>query len=356
MARPIQASFDLAALKNNFLAARRHAGAAAVMAVIKANAYGHGLIRVARALADAQAFALLELDDAVRLRDAGFRQRILLLEGAFSVAELPEIVHHGFAVVVHHREQLQMLRNVRADRKIDVFLKFNTGMNRLGFPAGDAAPVLEEAKALACVQKIVLMTHFSDAEGVSGVGWQMREFDKYVACAGYERSLANSATLLRFPEARGEWVRPGLMLYGSSPLMDASALDLGLRPVMTLSSELIAIQELKAGDTVGYGNLFRADRAMRIGVVACGYADGYPRHAANGVPVLIEGLRVPIAGRVSMDMLCVDLTNVPHARVGSPVRLWGAGLPIEEVAAAAGTVSYELMCALARRVPIAESD
>ena len=356
MARPIQASFDLAALKNNFAVARRQSGRASTMAVVKANAYGHGLLRVARALADADAFALLELDDAVRLRDAGYRQRILLLEGFFSAAELPEIMHHGFNIVVHAREQVQLLKSVRGGEKIDVFLKFNTGMNRLGFPAGDAADVIAEVKSLPCVDKIVLATHFSDAEGVSGIEWQMREFEDHIARPGYGRSLANSAAMLRFPEARGNWVRPGIMLYGASPLHDVSALKLGLRPVMTLKSEIIAIQQLKAGDTVGYGSLFSADRDMRIGIVACGYADGYPRHAHNGAPVLIEGIRVPMAGRVSMDMLCVDLTNVPHASVGSPALLWGEGLPIEEVAAAAGTVSYELMCALARRVPVSEMD
>ena len=356
MARPIQASFDLAALKNNFAIARRQSGRASTMAVVKANAYGHGLLRVARALADADAFALLELDDAVRLRDAGYRQRILLLEGFFSAAELPEIMHHGFTIMVHAREQVQLLKTVRGGEKIDVFLKFNTGMNRLGFSARDAADVIEEVKALPCVDKIVLATHFSDAEGVSGIDWQMREFEDHVARPGYGRSLANSAAMLRFPEARGDWVRPGIMLYGASPLEDATALKLGLRPVMTLESEIIAIQQLKAGDTVGYGSLFSADRDMRIGIVACGYADGYPRHAYNGAPVLIEGIRVPMAGRVSMDMLCVDLTNVPHASVGSPALLWGNGLPIEEVATAAGTVSYELMCALARRVPVSETD
>ena len=355
MARPIQASFDLAALKSNFAIARRHAGDAAMLAVVKANAYGHGLLRVARTLADAEGFALLELDDAVRLRDAGYRQRILLLEGLFSAAELPEIVHHGFTIMVHAREQLQMLKTLRTDKKIDVFLKFNTGMNRLGFPATDSDRVIGELNALPCVGKVVLTTHFSAAEGVSGVDWQMREFEGRVARPGYARSLANSAALLRFPDLRGDWVRPGLMLYGASPLEDATAVKLGLKPVMTLTSAIIAIQQLKPGDTVGYGCLFTADRNMRIGVVACGYADGYPRHSCNGAPVLIDGVRVPMAGRVSMDMLCVDLTNVPHASVGSPAVLWGEGLPVEEVAAAAGTVSYELLCALARRVPVREA-
>jgi alanine racemase len=355
MARPIQASFDLAALKNNFAVARRHSGSAATLAVVKANAYGHGLLRVARTLADADGFGLLELDDAVRLRDAGHRQRILLLEGFFRPDELPEIVHHGFTVMVHNREQLQMLKALSADRKLDIFLKFNTGMNRLGFSAADALSVLDEAAVLPCVGEIVLATHFSDAEGVEGISAQMREFDTRIARSGYQRSLANSAALLRFPEARGDWARPGLMLYGASPLLDISALDLGLQPVMTLKSEIIALQELKPGDTVGYGRIFSANRKMRIGVIACGYADGYPRHAANGVPILIGGVRVPIVGRVSMDMLCVDLSNVPNAGIGMPAILWGQGLPIEEVAAASGTVSYELMCAVARRVPVSES-
>ena len=352
MARPIQASFDPAALRNNFAIARRLAGTAKVMAVVKANAYGHGLLRVARALADAEGFALLELDDAIRLRDAGYRQRILLLEGFFRADELPVILDHGFSVMLHNDEQIAMLGELRGDRKLDVFVKFNTGMNRLGFPVARAGGVLEQLKALPCIAEAVLTTHFSDAEGVSGIEWQMREFERHVERPGYARSLANSAALLRFPEARGDWVRPGIMLYGASPLEDRTAAQIGLRPAMSLTSEIIGIQNLKRGDTVGYGSLFSADREMRIGVVACGYADGYPRHAYNGTPVLVEGVRVPMVGRVSMDMLCVDLSIVPRAGIGSPVTLWGAGLPVEEVAAAAGTVSYELLCALARRVPV----
>jgi len=352
MARPIQASFDLAALKSNFAIARRLAGAAKVMAVVKANAYGHGLLRVARALADADGFALLELDDAMRLRDAGYRQRILLLEGFFRADELPEIRHHGFSVVIHNDEQLALLGKLQSDRKLEVFVKFNTGMNRLGFPAARAGRVLEQLQALPCVGEVVLTTHFSDAEGVSGIEWQMLEFERHVARPGYARSLANSATLLRFPEARGDWVRPGIILYGASPLEGRSAVQIGLRPAMSLTSEIIGIQSLKRGDKLGYGGLFTADREIRIGVVACGYADGYPRHASNGAPVLVDGVRVPMVGRVSMDMLCVNLSDVPRAGIGSPVLLWGAGLPVEDVAAAAGTVSYELLCALARRVPV----
>jgi alanine racemase len=326
------------------------------MAVIKANAYGHGLLRAARALAAADGFALLELDDAIRLRDAGYRQPIVLLEGFFAEAELAPILQNGLSVVLHNAEQLEMLKTLRGDRKLDVFVKFNTGMNRLGFPAESAASILQQLDAIACIGERMLATHFSDAEGVSGIELQMRSFERLVARPGFQCSLANSAALLRFPEARGDWVRPGIMLYGSSPLEERTAQRLGLKPAMTLTSRIIAVQQLKKGDTVGYGSLFMADRNMRIGVVACGYADGYPRHAWNGTPVLVDGVRVPMAGRVSMDMLSVDLTDVPQAGVGAPVTLWGAGLPVEEVAAAAGTVSYELLCALARRVPVEDID
>lgn len=356
MSRPIRAYFDLSALKHNLGVARQFAGSARIMAVIKANAYGHGLLRAARSLAAADGFALLELDDAVRLRDAGYRQPILLLEGFFAEAELAPILQNGLSVVLHSAEQLNMLKTLRSDRKLDVFVKFNTGMNRLGFPAESAAGLLEALDAIPCVGEKILATHFSDAEGVSGIEFQMKTFERLVARPGFKRSLANSATLLRFPEALGDWVRPGIMLYGASPLEERTAQHLGLKPVMTLTSRIIAVQQLKKGDTVGYGSLFMADRNMRIGVIACGYADGYPRHAWNGTPVLVDGVRVPMAGRVSMDMLSVDLTDVPQAGVGTPVTLWGAGLPVEEVAAAAGTVSYELLCALARRVPVEDID
>jgi alanine racemase len=355
MSRPIRATLDLAALKHNLGVARRLAGPARVLAVIKANAYGHGVRRAARALAAADGFALLELDDAVRLRAEGHRHPILLLEGFFSPDELAPILEHRLSVVLHDPEQLAMLRGLDGSRKLDVFVKFNTGMNRLGFPAADADKVLASVRALPCVGEVVLATHFSDAEGVSGIEHQLRLFERQVARDGYQRSLANSGALLRFPEARGDWVRPGIMLYGASPLDERSARRMDLKPVMTLHSRIIAVQQLKKGDTVGYGSLFMADRPMRIGVVACGYADGYPRHAWNGTPVLVDGVRVPMAGRVSMDMLSVDLGAVPQAGVGSPVTLWGEGLPVEEVAGAAGTVSYELLCALARRVPVEET-
>ena len=355
MSRPILATFDLNALRHNLGVARRLAGSAGVLAVIKANAYGHGVRRVAAALAGStDGFAILELDDAIRLREAGHRHPILLLEGFFSTIELEQILEHRLSVVLHVEEQLAMLRGLDGSRKLDVFVKFNTGMNRLGLAPALADKVLAELRQLPCVGEIVLATHFSDSEGVSGIEHQLAVFQGQVARKGFKLSLANSGALLRFPEARGDWVRPGIMLYGASPLEDRTAERLDLKPVMTLTSRIIGIQTLKKGDTVGYGSLFMADRAMRIGVVACGYADGYPRHAWNGTPVLVDGVRVPMAGRVSMDMLSVDLTEVPQARIGSPVTLWGKGLPVEEVAAAAGTVSYESLCALSRRVPVEE--
>lgn len=277
-----------------------------------------------------------------------------MLEGFFGARELPLILHHGLTAVIHNQEQVAQLESARTDKKLDVFLKFNTGMNRLGFPAREAGAVLDRIRALPHVGEIVLMSHFADAEGAGGVRAQTEVFERHVARAGYARSLANSAALLRFPEVRGDWVRPGIMLYGASPLAERSAAQIGLRPCMTLQSEIIAVQQLKPGDTVGYGGAFAATHPMRIGVVACGYADGYPRHAPNGCPVLVQGVRAPIVGRVSMDMLCVDLDALPHAGAGSPVTLWGRGLPVEEVATAAGTVSYELLCALARRVPVDE--
>ncbi|MFN0041565.1 MAG: alanine racemase [Burkholderiales bacterium] len=354
MSRPLQASINLAAMHKNLSVARRLAGRSRVIAVIKANAYGHGVVRAAGALGAADAFALLEIHDAVRLREAGFRQKILLLEGVFSARELPVVLRHNFTLMVHAEEQLRWLAELPPGASLDVFLKFNTGMNRLGFDCREAGKLISRVQALPCVRELVLVSHFADAEGSGGIGAQMENFERHVARDGLPRSLANSAALLRFPHAHADWVRPGIMLYGASPLPDGTAKDIGLDPAMTLSSRLIAIQNIRRGDTVGYGGVFRAPRDMRIGVVACGYADGYPRHATNGVPVLVEGIRVLIAGRVSMDMLCVDLTPVPHADIGSAVVLWGEGLPVEEVAAAAGTVSYELLCALAPRVPTIE--
>jgi alanine racemase len=354
--RPISATIDLTALRHNLAVVRRHAPRSRVFAVIKAHGYGHGLMRAARAMADAEGFALLELDSALAMRKAGYRQRIVLLEGFFDARELPVLAKERIAAVVHSGDQLRMLKELESAASLDVLVKINTGMNRLGFPPEEVASVLETLKANRGIAQIILMTHFADADDARGVAWQMEAFERAAQSTDLPRSLANSAAILRYPGTHFDWVRPGIMLYGCSPFAERIGAEFDLRPAMTLESRLIAIQSLKRGDTVGYGGLFTADRDMAIGVVACGYADGYPRHAPNGTPVLVEDRLTGTVGRVSMDMLCVDLSTVPGAHVGSPVVLWGAGNPIERVAAAAGTVGYELMCALAPRVPVVECE
>lgn len=351
MPRPIQAHIDLAALAHNLRVARR-ATRARILAVVKANAYGHGLLPVARAIGEADGFALLDVRDAVALREAGFRQPILLLEGYFSHEELPQIVEYELSCVLHQRRQLDWLDACPRRKALSLWLKINSGMNRLGFPPHEVPAVIERLQSHRAVREIILMTHFAQADESTGISAQLEVFEQVAAPYRLPRSLANSAALLRYPAAHGDWVRPGIMLYGSSPFPDIDAQQLGLRPVMTLSSEIISVCELKAGDAVGYGATFRAERAMRIGTVACGYADGYPRHAPTGTPILVEGQRTRTLGRVSMDMLAVDLSDLPAAQIGSRVVLWGEGLPVDEVARAAGTVSYELLCALAPRVPV----
>jgi alanine racemase len=351
MTRPILAQINLAALRANLGIAAQRAAGAQVLAVVKANAYGHGLLRVLPALTDADGLALLELDSAVALREQHYARRILLLEGFFASDELAEIAARRLAVVVHHIDHVHMLERATLSRPLEVFIKVNSGMNRLGFKPGDVQAVAERLSKAASVAALRLMTHLARADDDDGVHDQLRVFDS--ACKGlpYPRSVANSAGVMRYAEVGGEYVRPGIMLYGSSPFPYETAEALGLVPVMTLRSELIAIQDLKANASVGYGSGYTAARAHRIGVVACGYADGYPRHAPNGTPVLVCGKKVRTAGRVSMDMMTVDLTDVPEATIGSPVTLWGEGLSVDDVAAAASTVGYELLCAVPARVP-----
>jgi alanine racemase len=352
MPRPIRATISAGAIAHNLELARRHAAGAKVWAVIKANAYGHGVERAARAARGADGFAVLDFEEAARVRRAGFAQPILILEGMFEPGDVSLVAEHRLTPVIHRREQLEMLG--AASAPLDVYLKVNSGMNRLGF-TGDEVPHAYQALVRhPQVKSITLMTHFADADGATGVAAQLERFAGLTKSFRRPRSLANSAALLRFPEARGDWVRPGIMLYGCSPFADQSAAALGLRPAMTLASAIIATQELRPGEGVGYGLAYKAERPLRIGVVACGYADGYPRQAPSGTPVLVDGRRTRIVGRVSMDMITVDLTELPHAGIGAPVTLWGEGLSADEVAAAAGTLSYELLCALAPRVPVVE--
>jgi alanine racemase len=351
MTRPIQAHIDMSALENNLRVARR-ATSARIMSVIKADGYGHGLLRIADALAATDGFALLDIRDAVRLRDAGYRQTILLLEGVFSVEEMAAVAEYDVSCVIHNAAQIAMLDACPGKGKLDIWLKVNTGMNRLGFAPQQVAQAMDQLRRHRAVRDITLMTHFANADEARGIAEPLALFNDVAAPYRTARSLANSASLLRYPETHGDWVRPGIMLYGASPFAEAGAQQLGLRPAMTLSSRIIATRELRAGDEVGYGAQFHAEHSMRIGIVACGYADGYPRQAPNGTPVLVDGQRTRTLGRVSMDMLYVDLSALPQADVGSRVVLWGEGMPVEEVAHAAGTVSYELMCALTPRVPI----
>jgi alanine racemase len=355
MPRPILATVHADALRHNLGVVRRSAPRSKVLAVLKANGYGHGLARVARALPDAEGFGLLEVESALELRRAGYRQHVLLLEGFFEAAELPLLAQHGIATVLHSREQVEMLERLPAGAGIDVYVKLNTGMNRLGFAPGEFAALRSRLARHPGVRSLAVMTHFANADDARGVGWQLQALETAAAGADLARSYANSAAILRHPETHADWVRPGIMLYGCSPFADRTGAEDGLRPAMTLESRLIAIQQLRRGDTVGYGGLFRAESDTRVGVVACGYADGYPRHAPTGTPVMVEGRMTRTLGRVSMDMLCADLSGIPAARVGSRVVLWGGEVPVERVAAAAGTVGYQLLCALAPRVPVVET-
>jgi alanine racemase len=356
MSRPTRATIHRSALRGNLAVARRCNPGARVLAVIKANAYGHGLMRVAGALDHADGFAVLDLDSAMQLRTAGHNARIVLLEGFFEAAELILFAEYRLTAVVHSLEQVNALEQLALVRPIDVFVKLNSGMNRLGLTETSFVGALSRLRACANVSQIVLMTHFACADDDKGVDWQLQTFRRITGGLQLPISLANSATMLRYPELAADWARPGIMLYGASPFADRTADQLGLRPAMTMSSRIIATQTIEAGAGVGYGVTFAASARMRIGVVACGYADGYPRHAPSGTPMLVAGQRTRLVGRVSMDMMCVDLTDLPQAGVGSEVVLWGQGLPVEEVAAAAGTVSYELLCALAPRVPVVEVD
>jgi len=362
MPRPILATIHTGALRHNLARAREAAQGARVWAVVKANAYGHGIEHVFDALRGADGFALLDLAEAGRLRQLGWRGPILLLEGVFEPRDLELCSRLGLWHVVHTDAQIDWLGQHKTQAPHRVFLKLNSGMNRLGFAPGRYRAAWARLNALPQVDEITLMTHFADADGPRGIARQLAVFEEAARDLPGERSVANSAALLRHAgQARVmlDWVRPGILLYGSAPdHPEHGPADWGLRPAMTLASRVIGVQHLQAGDAVGYGSTFTADRAMTVGTVACGYADGYPRHGSTGTPILVDGARTRTLGRVSMDMLAVDLTPLPQAGIGSEVTLWGraangALLPVEEVAAAAGTIGYEQLCALAPRVPVA---
>jgi len=355
--RPIRARIRPAAILNNYRQAKAHAPDAWAWAVVKADAYGHGQMRAVDALrGEADGFALLECENAVALREHGVRQPILLLEGIFGIHDAKQVVEHGLHSVVHCLEQIDMLAaHARADRPLSVYLKLNTGMNRLGFTESTLPAAWERLKRIPALN-LTLMTHFAEADGERGVLWQLERFQAMADEWHGPVSLGNSAAILRHPLAHGDWVRPGIMLYGASPFADQPAEDFGLLPAMVLESRIIGVQTVSTGERIGYGGTYTAERPMRIGIVACGYADGYPRHAPTGTPIAVDGKLTRTIGRVSMDMLACDLNDIPDAGIGSPVTLWGPGeaghVPADAVAAAAGTIAYELFCALAPRVPV----
>ncbi|MDD2544684.1 MAG: alanine racemase [Burkholderiaceae bacterium] len=365
MPRPIHAILHTDALRHNLGRVQQAVPDARVWAVVKANAYGHGIENVFEALRGADGLALLDLTEAERVRQLGWRGPILLIEGVFEPRDLELCSRLGLWHVVHCDEQIDMLAAHKTQVPQRVFLKMNSGMNRLGFAPQRFRSAWARLNALPQVDEISFMTHFSDADGPRGIAHQMAAFQTATQDLPGERSLSNSAATLRHAgdaQVRVDWVRAGIALYGSAPdFPEKTMADWGLLPTMTLSSRLIAVQQLQPGDTVGYGSCFTAEAPMAIGVVACGYADGYPRHAGTGTPVLVQGVRTRLVGRVSMDMLTVDLTPLQQAGVpcgfGSEVTLWGRAsegtvLPIDEVAQAAGTVGYELMCALAPRISV----
>ncbi|MDH1902124.1 alanine racemase [Comamonas aquatica] len=366
MPRPILATIHPQALRHNLEQVRRAAPDAQLLCVAKANAYGHGVEHAFQGLRAADGFAVLEITEAQRLRALDWRGPILLLEGVFEPRDLELCSRLGLWHTVHCDAQIDWLAAHKTQVPHRVFLKMNSGMNRLGFTPERFRSAWARLNALPQVEEISFITHFSDADGPRGTAHQLQVFEQTTHDLPGERSLSNSAAALlqgTREAVRGDWVRPGIVLYGSSPDYPTHTADhWGLQPAMSLTSQIIGTQQLHAGDTVGYGSTFTAEGDLRLGVVACGYADGYPRLCGTGTPVLVNGVRTRLLGRVSMDMLCVDLTPVPDAQLGSEVVLWGRSprhgsvLSIDEVAAAAGTVGYELMCAVAARVPVVSDE
>ncbi len=359
MTRGARAVIDIAALRHNLSRVRAAAPNSRVLAVIKADAYGHGLLRVAAALAGAvDGFGVARIDEALVLRRAGITRPVLLLEGIHAPEQLAEVRAHDLEIVVHHPVQLDWLEAAPRGEPVSVWLKIDTGMHRLGFAPGQAAPAY--ARLCACPAVVApprLMSHLACADERDDPrnAAQLALFAESVRDLAGERSLAQSAGLLGWPMAQGDWVRPGIMLYGVSPFTGTVAAEFDLRPVMTLGSTLIAINRFRKGNAIGYGASWVCPEDMPVGVAAIGYGDGYPRHAPAGTPVLVNGRRAALVGRVSMDMICIDLREQPEAGVGDPVVVWGETsegmrLPVETIAEQAGTIGYELLCGVTSRV------
>lgn len=356
MYRPAKALINLPALKSNLEQLKQVAPQSKVLAVIKANGYGHGIERVAQHLSGADAFGVASIDEAMLLRQKGFLHRVLLLEGLFRESEIPIVIQNRLDLVIHSEHQLEWLLNAKIDIQLSVWIKVDTGMHRLGFDMQQVQSVvsrLENSRNDFCIH---LMSHLASAdekaqELVDFTLEQIQRFDQVTKPYRYSKSLANSAATLFYPQSHLQWVRPGIALYGAGPEKQG----LKLKPVMQLESEVIAVKTVQIGESVGYGNTWRAERKSRIGIVAIGYGDGYPRHAKSGTPVLINGHKMPLVGRVSMDMISVDLTDsLKKVQVGDQVVLWGEHLSVDEVASNAGTIGYELLCAITQRVPMVE--
>ncbi len=359
MPRPIVATIDSQALAHNLALVGQLTHGARIWAVVKADAYGHGIKAAAAAFAAADGLALIEIEQAIALRELGWKKPILLLEGCYAYLDWRVAAEHRLTCVIHSDEQLSEFEATPLSRKLDIYLKFNTGMNRLGFRIDRARDLVARLALNVGVGEITLMTHFARADEADGHLDQLRLFNEATHGLPYARSLANSAACFDFDRIGGaatgsnnDSARPGIMLYGATPFAHAtrSAASLKLKPAMSLTTQVIGVQTLAAGETVGYGATYTASTTERIAVIACGYADGYPRGAATGTPIIVDGVRTRLVGRVSMDKITVDVTDIPLARVGSAVELWGAQLPVDEVANAAGTIGYELLAAIAPRV------
>lgn len=359
MSRATGAVINLAALRHNLRRVREIAPHSRIMSVVKANAYGHGIAAVARALSETDAYAVASLDEALAIRHAGLAHPVVLLEGVFGPEELEEAARNGCEVVVHEIGQLELIESSHLQHALTVWLKVDSGMNRLGFPLGQAREMWQRLSAAKAVRGPVrLMTHLACADDVGSTRTeeQLQRFADATAGIDVERSIANSAGILAWPDSHADWVRPGILLYGVSPFPGRCGSDEGLQPVMTMRTRLIAIRNLEEGETVGYGGNWMASEAQTIGIAAIGYGDGYPRHAPNGTPVLINGKRCALVGRVSMDMIAVDLRGAPEAVVGDVVVLWGPELPVEQTAEVAGTIPYELLCGVTQRVKFSVVD
>jgi alanine racemase len=355
VSRLIRAVIDTQALRHNLNVVRARAGGARVIAVVKANAYGHGLASSALALQSADALAVARLEEGLALRAAGINTRIVLLEGVFTASQLEDAAHERLDLVVHDQLQIELLEKAASAARFALWLKIDTGMNRLGFSPGEFPSALARIARLApAACELRLMTHLACANerNAAVTQAQLRRFREATSGLGYEVSIANSAGLFGDVPLGCQWVRPGLALYGASPFEDCTAASLGLKPVMTLMSSVIAVRRVARGESVGYGGAWQAPRDSLIAIVAAGYGDGVPRSFASGTPVLINGERAPVAGRISMDMLAVDVTGLSTVQVGAPAVLWGAGLPVEEVARHALTIPYELLCSVSQRVPL----